>query len=70
MPKHESGEGENIALAVYDSLFYWDITDKVKNMCFDTITSNIESRKGACILLEQKMDKECFSYLVGTILWK
>lgn len=58
IPKLQSGEGEKIASAVYESLVSWGLLDKVKSMSFDTTASNTGSRKGACILLEQKMDKE------------
>lgn len=58
IPKLESGESEQIASGVYECLLSWGITDKVKSMCFDTTASNTGLRKGACILLEQRMDRE------------
>lgn len=58
IPKLKSGEGENIASAAYESLLSWGLLNKVKSMSFDTTASNTGSRKGACILVEQKMDKE------------
>lgn len=58
VPKLESGSGELIATAVYEEISSWGISDKVKCMCFDTTAVNTGRRNGACILLEQKMQKE------------
>lgn len=58
VPKLSSGKGEATASAVYDTAVDWDICDKVKCMCFDTTAANTGPRNGACVLLEQKMDKD------------
>jgi len=56
--KLPSGTGAATASAVYDASMAWGICDKVKCMSFDTTASNTGPRNGACILLEQKMDKD------------
>ena len=44
--------------AVYEAVVAWNICDQVKCMCFDTTVVNSGPRNGACILLEQKLDKD------------
>ena len=58
VPKLSSGTGEASASAVYEAAMAWNITNQVKCMCFDTTSVNTRPRNGACILLEQKMDKD------------
>lgn len=58
VPKLESGSGELTATAVYDTVLSWGLSDKVKSLCFDTTAVNTGSRNGACVLIEQKFDKE------------
>lgn len=57
VPKLASGTGEAIATAVFESLESWGITNQVKCLSFDTTSVNTGLRSGACVLLEQKMDK-------------
>lgn len=40
VPKMESGTGANQAEAILEALRDWEVTDRVKGMCFDTTTSN------------------------------
>ena len=56
--KLSSGTGEASASAAYDAAEAWKIIDQVKCMCFDTTSVNTGHRNGACILLEQKLDKD------------
>jgi len=58
VPKLSSGTGEASASAVYEAAITWNIADQVKCMCFDTTSVNSGPRNGACILLEQKLDKD------------
>lgn len=58
VPKLSSGTGEASAAAVYEAVIAWNISDQVKCMCFDTTSVNSGPRNGACILLEQKLDKD------------
>lgn len=58
VPKLESGSGELAATVVYDTILSWGLADKVKSLCFDTTAVNTGSRNGACVLIEQKFDKE------------
>ena len=39
-------------------LVEWRLVDRVKAMCFNTTASNTGHRNGACVLLEQKLDKD------------
>ena len=34
------------------------MADRVKAMCFDTTSSNTGQKKGACTLIEDKLEKE------------
>ena len=58
VPKLPSGTGEAAAAAVYEATVAWNIADKIKCLCFDTTSVNSGPRNGACILLEQKLDKD------------
>jgi hypothetical protein len=55
VPKLEAGTGQNVADAVYDLLFEWNVLDNVKALGFDTTSVNTGKFKGACTLLEQKI---------------
>lgn len=61
--KCTSGQGEVEAESVFEALQKWQLTDYVKAMSFDTTASNTGPHKGACVLLEQKLEKELY-YLV------
>src|SRR6218665_321030 len=58
VPKLTSGTRENTAAAVYTLLQNWSVANRVKAMCFDTTSSNTGHRVGACILLEQKLERD------------
>ncbi|CAH0397160.1 unnamed protein product [Chilo suppressalis] len=57
VPKLERGTSEACASAVYDAINSWNLSDKVKCLCFDTTAVNTGLRSGVCVLLERKMDK-------------
>jgi hypothetical protein len=52
------GTGESAASAVYETALSWGLCDQTKCMSFDTTSVNTGPRNGACILLEQKMEKD------------
>lgn len=52
-----SGTGELTANAVYELLLGWKVNDQVIGMSFDTTSSNTGNQKGACTLLETKLDR-------------
>ena len=58
IPKLTSGTGEATAEAVFNACESWDINDFVRCMCFDTTAANSGVRKGACTLLQQKLQKD------------
>ena len=39
----------------------WNLTDRIKFMCFDTTVSNTEVNAGTCILLEEKLGRNLIS---------
>jgi len=51
------GTGESQASAVAKLIRQRGLADRVNGMCFDTAASNTGSRNGACVLLEQKLEK-------------
>lgn len=58
VPKLSAGTGVAAASAVFNAALEWNISEKIKCMSFDTTAANTGRRNGACILLEQKMDKD------------
>ncbi|KYM96042.1 hypothetical protein ALC62_13306, partial [Cyphomyrmex costatus] len=58
VPKLSKGTGENIATAVVDALYECNLSEHVKAMCFDTTSSNTGPRNGACVLVEEKLEKK------------
>lgn len=60
VPKLNNSTGKEQALAVHNALVDWNIEDKVQFLCFDTTASNTGRFNGACVLLEQKLNRELF----------
>lgn len=58
VPKLESSSGREQAQAVSNALYDWNLDEKVQIMCCDTTASNTGHLNGACVLLEQKLDRE------------
>ena len=56
--KVSGGSGENQSSAVVQCLEEWNLQSRVVGMCFDTTSSNTGVHNGACILIEQKLEKE------------
>ena len=52
------GTGEQMATAMCNTIEEWGIVERIRAMCFDTTSSNTGCRNGACVLLEQKLEKE------------
>jgi len=57
VPQLSSGSGEAQVAAVHSVLQGWNLTDHVRFMSFDTTASNTGNKTGACVLLEQKINK-------------
>lgn len=53
VPEIASSSGEEQALAVFEAIEKWGITDKVQALCCDTTASNTGRINGACINLEK-----------------
>ena len=58
MPKLESTPGKAQANTVLDALHDWNLDDQVQIMCCDTTVSNTRLLIGACVLLEQRLERE------------
>ena len=58
VPKMDSSSGKAQAKAVLDALHDWNLDDQVQIMCYDTTASNTGLLNGACLLLEQRLERE------------
>jgi hypothetical protein len=58
VPALTSCTGSEVSSAVYDILLNWSLRDKVQAKVVDTTASNTGRINGACILLEQKLDRQ------------
>jgi len=58
VPKLDSSTGREQAHAVWNAIIDWNLEEKVQILCCDTTASNTGRLNGACILLEQKLDRE------------
>ena len=56
VPKLDSS-GKAQAKAVLDALHDWNLNDKAQIMCCDTTASNTGRLNGACVLLEQRLER-------------
>jgi len=56
--KTSSGTGKAQATSVSQLLNLWEVADDTVGMCFDTTASNTGAKNGACVLLEQQLDKQ------------
>ena len=59
--KLPSGTGEAQAAAVFGAIEDWGIAGSIRAMCFDTTSLNTGRVAGACVLLEQKLEKKLLS---------
>ncbi|KAL4113207.1 hypothetical protein QTP88_016873 [Uroleucon formosanum] len=57
VPALDTGTGANQANAIFQTLEDWCITDNMQALCCDTTASNTGCIKGACILLEQLLQR-------------
>lgn len=62
IPPLTASTGDAQANAVFKLLEKWNLTEKVRSMCFDTTASNTGIHKGACTLLQKKMNKDLFYF--------
>lgn len=58
VPKLSAGTGSEIANAIYELLFEWNIEEYIVACCFDTTASNTGAIKGAATLLEHKLERK------------
>nr|CAH7719255.1 unnamed protein product [Callosobruchus chinensis] len=57
-PKLENSSGKEQAQAVWNAILSWNLEDKVQIFCCDTTSSNTGRINGACVLLEQKLERD------------
>lgn len=58
IPELSAGTGVDQASAVHQALEDWGLTDKVQALCCDTTASNTGRLRGACVLLEQLLERD------------
>ena len=58
VPRLPNGAGDAEASAVFNQLIDWNIAERVKFMSFDTTAANTGLKAGACVLLEQKLQRK------------
>ncbi|XP_076279088.1 uncharacterized protein LOC143208527 isoform X1 [Lasioglossum baleicum] len=58
IPVIPSGSGANQASAIFSKTEEWNLSQQVEALCFDTTATNTGRIQGACVLLEQKLEKE------------
>ncbi|GBM04206.1 hypothetical protein AVEN_41026-2-1, partial [Araneus ventricosus] len=58
VPKLQNETGKEQAHAVWIALTHWCLETDVQILCSDTTASNTSRLNGACILLEQKLNRE------------
>lgn len=73
VPDLPSATGTEIASAIYETLENWNLIENVQAFGFDTTASNTGRIKGACTLLEQKLERNvlffgCHHHIFGIIL--
>lgn len=56
VPGLDNGKGVTQALAIYNTLTHWSLTNVVKALCCDTTNSNLGKRKGAAVILEDLLN--------------
>ena len=61
VPKLPSGTGDPQVAAVFQVVADWKLTDSIQLMSFDTTASNTGIKAGACVLLQQKLQKQLIS---------
>lgn len=54
----ESSSGKEQAQAIWKAITDWNLEERVQIICCDTTASNTGRINGACVLLEQKLDRE------------
>lgn len=62
VPKLDNSSGSEQAQAVWNAIIDWNLEDKVQILCCDTTASNTGRINGACVLLEQKLNREMFIF--------
>ena len=67
IPKLNNASREPQATAVFNALEKWELKNKINALCCDTTASNTGRLNRACVLLEEKLGRVCFTALVAII---
>lgn len=79
VPKIASSSGEGQAAAVYAAVTDWEIEKNIAALRFDTTSTNTGRLKGACVYLEQKLNRgllwfacrhHVFELVIGNVFTK
>lgn len=62
IPKVENKTGKVCAEKVFEHLKAWKISNRIRGMVFDTTATNTGVRLGACIILEQLLNRELLHF--------
>lgn len=62
VPISLSGCGNDEVQSVFNTLQDWELIDNIKGMCFDTTASNSGIHKGACTMLEKRLDRRLYCF--------
>lgn len=58
IPQIPSGTGYEVSSAIFETLQRWSLLEKVQAFTFDTTASNTGRLNGACVLLEQRLERD------------
>jgi len=58
VPEILAATGNEVVSAIFDTWEDWNLIENVQAFGFDTTASNTGRLKGACIILEQKLDRD------------
>ncbi|CAH0555853.1 unnamed protein product [Brassicogethes aeneus] len=58
VPKFNKGSAINEAQGIADTIYEWNLNNRIKAMCFDTTPLNTGQKGGVCVLLEKKLGKK------------
>ena len=61
VPNLPSGTGQAEATAAFNLIQEWNLTGRIKFVCFDTTASNTGVHASACVLLEEKLGRDLIS---------
>ena len=58
VPEIQTSSGEELAMAAYQAVEKWGLTDKIQEICYETTASNTGQVNGACTNLEELFNRD------------